>query len=87
MSLERIHKIHNELEPYIELMNDEYGEYLSSLLELSRYVDFLPIDLQSHLMQQLEKELDNVKQHCTIVVSKETVTRTYRGLEWVNYDD
>jgi hypothetical protein len=72
----------NGLEPYIELMNDEYGEFLDLLNQLQRYSEFMTKDFGFMLMDEIQINLMNIKENTRIVEKDEISARRIKVLEW-----
>lgn len=73
------------LREYADLSNDEMGEYWNHLIRMWRYQEMM---LDDGFIEKFENEVDaqieNIKEYCTIIETEETETRTYtvRELEW-----
>lgn len=78
-----------ELKEYVELMNDSYGNYLYDLIEFYErsYAHATPAfekGIKKLLETELLDNLQNIRDNATIEEHTETVTRSYRVLEWDN---
>ena len=64
--IERL-SICNELQMYIELMNDEYGEYCYSLCQISTRPECFSENFEKALDEELLKALEYLEEHTKIV--------------------
>jgi len=69
-----------EFDHYIDLCNDEYGEYCSYLSSLWKIDDFLPSDFKKALETEIDFNLQNFKESSRIITKK--VEHTLEELIW-----
>lgn len=80
---ERLEELREDLEAYCEYENDEHGEYVRGLCQLSNYSYCMDNDFADALMKQMEWEAENYRKFCRITRTTENYTREYVELEWV----
>jgi len=79
---EKFEELVTALEKYCEFENDEHGEYVRGLCQVSHYYYCMSDEFADALIKQMEWELKNYQDFCRIVKTEETYTREYTELEW-----
>lgn len=80
---ERLEELQEALEAYCEYENDEHGEYVRGLCQVSNYSYCMDKDFAEALIKQMESELKNYEEFCRVVRTTENYTREYVELEWL----
>ena len=79
---EKLEDLREKLEEYCEVENDEHGEYVRGLCQVSNYSYCMDNEFMDALIKVMGYELENYCEHCVIVETEETYTREYKELEW-----
>ena len=79
---EKLEELRENLEEYCEHENDEHGEMVRGLCQLSNYSYCMDKPFIDALIQQMKWELENYREFCTIVETEVSYTNKYTELEW-----
>ena len=83
MSHTRLNKLANELAPYPDLDGAEVGEYTGRLIDVSQYSYCMGDEFLEALTKEMESQLKAFRTRTRIVRKKETHTREYDELIWL----
>jgi len=79
---ERLEELREELEAYCEYEDDEHGEYVRGLCQVSNYYYCMGDEFRNALIAQMEWESENYRKFCRITRTTENYTREFVELEW-----
>jgi hypothetical protein len=71
-----------KLQKYAEIDGSEIGELCISMIQLSRYSDYVSEEFVDALYAEMVSQLENFEECATIVETEETFTRKVVYLEW-----
>ena len=79
---DKLEELQERLAEYCEVENDEHGEYVRGLCQVSKYSYCMGDEFLNALIAQMEWESENYRKFCRITRTTENYTREFVELEW-----